>query len=492
MKVQFRGARVNHRKGLTNLRGLVLSGLLCAVALGGSSSAQEIYYADRFNGAILRSALDGLGMETVLQGLSIPDDIAIDPLGRRIYFTTDFGSIHRAYLDSDVTEELLSGSLLGAANDIAVDSLQAKLYYMEFRLGENARIRRMNLDGSGAETVFGLPIQYPRTMVILPIQEKVYWIDPGVTIYGGIRSVSMNGSGEHQIVAAPQPLFPSGGECKWVTMAVSESLGKIFYFGCGQFYSADLDGSNPLQILEFQQGSPLWTYGKAGPISIDEAGGKLYFSADPDGDNPFGPLPEGLYRCNFDGSSFEYVTALNGLEPRCIDGTADQPSSIPTPLAEKIGSRYLAVTPAPGKNPVALKVVAPANQFVQADGTLGTTPISQLPSQWGTVYVRDAQIVPSLDCEVRTIYMNGPIELPSDPGMVRTGVWGDTKEPGNGIVNLDDILEVLVDFGTACSACPDVLGSDLVGINGLPDGVVTLDDILAVLVSFAGHGYPNP
>lgn len=161
------------------------------------------------------------------------------------------------------------------------------------------------------------------------------------------------------------------------------------------------------------------------------------------------------------------------------------PDECPDVVAAAAGSRYVAVT-VTGDDPVSI-MISPLNQtlyprFVNADGYLTDEPVFRTPSEWGTVFVGDKDIVPS------TFYV---VTIDSTHwtavSTTTTFRWGDVNN-SNG-VNLDDILCVLSAFGGAGGSC-GFYGADLMGF--IPDRLINLDDILAVLSAFGGAAYPGP
>jgi hypothetical protein len=154
----------------------------------------------------------------------------------------------------------------------------------------------------------------------------------------------------------------------------------------------------------------------------------------------------------------------------------------PTAVAE--GCRYLYVTPAPGQAAIALVVsgdpgdpsVSCLSKYIQADGSLGATPVYQTPATWGTVLVKDEAIRPSTTYLVQADCGG----VPGDPTMVTTWVWGDAND--NGVVNLDDILRVLDGFQLVFIPPATLERVDLLGCT--PNQAINLDDILAVLDAF--------
>lgn len=160
-----------------------------------------------------------------------------------------------------------------------------------------------------------------------------------------------------------------------------------------------------------------------------------------------------------------------------------------------VGSRYVAVTPADGPNPVSIlftgdsadSSVSCISLYVQANGALGTTPFTQTPAQWGTIYVRDTELRPGKKYTVCTGCVTGFSAKVS----ITMWRWGDGDNSGT--VTLDDILCVLKgfagDFNTPPSFCTKY-STDLNGPGCVPDFNITLDDILQVLGAFSGATSP--
>ncbi len=182
----------------------------------------------------------------------------------------------------------------------------------------------------------------------------------------------------------------------------------------------------------------------------------------------------------------------------------------PPPLVEPVGSRYLAITPQPWDNDVALAVIGflclpfgvpqpcpgvacpvvdCVGQYVQADGVLGPTPYYQSVEDWGTVYARGAEIVPD------ALYTARAVDPQSGAGaavaLAKTYKWGDTDE--NCVVNMVDIQCVLNAFKGIFTTTCTRQSADLTataGPCGPPDTVINIMDIVAVLDAFQGVPFP--
>ena len=165
----------------------------------------------------------------------------------------------------------------------------------------------------------------------------------------------------------------------------------------------------------------------------------------------------------------------------------------PTVVAE--GARYLAVTPPPGENPIALRVsgdklddrIFCVSAYVQADGRLGSEPVFQTPTAWGLLHVTGEQIIPNASYQVQTECGKELDLKPSDAATATTWHWGDVD--GSGAADEEDVLLVLAasegvfEFVTRFNV--DQAGCE-------PDGVIDADDILFVLAATQDASFPCP
>jgi hypothetical protein len=93
------------------------------------------------------------------------------------------------------------------ANDLAVDTSEGKLYWFdEESIGDPADIKRANLDGSNVETLLtvgGSQAATPRGIAIDPENDKLYWTESGFCgdpASGRIRRANMDGTGAETVV----------------------------------------------------------------------------------------------------------------------------------------------------------------------------------------------------------------------------------------------------------------------------------------------------
>ncbi len=182
----------------------------------------------------------------------------------------------------------------------------------------------------------------------------------------------------------------------------------------------------------------------------------------------------------------------------------------PPPMVGSAGSRYLAITPQPWDNDVALAVVGfpcvpwwgpqpcPGVEcpivdcvwlYVQADGVLGPIPYYQSVDDWGTVYARGAEIVPD------ALYTAKAVDPQYGAGaamhIAKTFKWGDTNR--DCAVNSIDILCFVNAFeGSYTAACTRQRADQIATLDrcGPPDGVINISDLVAIYDAFGGMPFP--
>ncbi len=239
----------------------------------------KMYWTDS-NGAIGRANLDGSGVETLVTGLSGPRRIALDPAGGKMYWTElGSGLLQRANFDGSEIETLVTG-LRNATNGggIALDLVAGKVYWGDLVSSfpvDNYYIHRANLDGSDRERflfvgnfAFGGAIG----MAIDAQDGKLYWTDgphtsappPKAERRSHIQRINLDGTGVETILDARNRRFQGA--------TVDPVAGKIYWTetttGIAGIRRANLDGDR----------EELLVAGIYQDIAVDSAGGKMYWA----------------------------------------------------------------------------------------------------------------------------------------------------------------------------------------------------------------------
>ena len=217
---------------------------------------------------IRRADLDGSNIEDLVSISFAPWGIAIDGVGKKMYWTDrDRLRIERADLDGSSAEVLVAG--LRDPKGIAIDRVGKKIYWIDGK-----RIQRADLDGSNVEVlVEGLEISVkglyePDGIAIDGIRGKIYWIDGK-----RIQRADLDGSNAEVVVAS---------SARRVTgIAIDGVKGKIYWGHSNTIQRADLDGSNVETFISGGQhfNDPFNDPGHPVDIAVDVVGRKLHWTA---------------------------------------------------------------------------------------------------------------------------------------------------------------------------------------------------------------------
>jgi len=107
-------------------------------------------------------------------GLSVPDGLAIDWINSKLYWT-DAGTntLEQSDLNGNFRRILLNDT--DEPRAIALNPMNNTLYMTDW--GTSPRIEKMNLDGSGRETIVTQNLMWPNTVTIDFTEPALYWAD---------------------------------------------------------------------------------------------------------------------------------------------------------------------------------------------------------------------------------------------------------------------------------------------------------------------------
>ena len=132
---------------------------------------------------------DGTSLGSIsLTSGQTPDDIAVDPTSRKVYWTDIYGGITRANYDGTSQEPLVPAGALGTGSaGIALDLSAGKMY---LSYPNSDTITRRNLGGTGVETVLSLgATEHPIGLELYA--GRMYWCDND---NGRLRSATTGGA----------------------------------------------------------------------------------------------------------------------------------------------------------------------------------------------------------------------------------------------------------------------------------------------------------
>ena len=198
----------------------------------------KIYWTEKSGnrkGKIRRANLDGRNVELVKDLTSVPLDIALDTVNRKIYLTNAWGKVQRLNFNgSNFQPNLIKG--LSMPKSLALDVSGGKIYWIE-QIGNRAgKIRRANLDGTNVQLVKSIT-SAPRGITVDNVNGKIYLTNA----YGKVQRLNLNGSNF-------QPNLITGLESP-EGIAVDTVNRKLYWVENGSIRRANLNGKNIENIV---------------------------------------------------------------------------------------------------------------------------------------------------------------------------------------------------------------------------------------------------
>jgi hypothetical protein len=212
--------------------------------------------------ALRRINLYGEQREDLIPRMSPTDaliSVAVDPLGvgssgvPKVYFgEMDTGWIRRANLNGTGVETIAQGGVAAYVRplDIDVDSAGGRLFWASY-IDNTARQRGIvgsQLDGSGkavlADNVPAIALSYN------PSDDMLYWLTSDSNQTGGFNGAieRMNSHGGPIQTLVSLTNVPS----IFRSLAIDNERGKLYWSDSRGIFSAGLDGSNVMKILDIQ------------------------------------------------------------------------------------------------------------------------------------------------------------------------------------------------------------------------------------------------
>ncbi len=207
----------------------------------------KIYWADKYNGKIQRSNLDGTNIEDLVnRGLFSPTGIALDLVNKNIYWT-EFGnnsgssllgvsSIKKSNLDGTNVQTIISNLVIPGS--ISLDIPNKKLYYTEQGL---TGIYKANFDGTSIEKVILTRNPYIVEHIALDLEnKKVYWSEGGI-VNAIIRA---NLDGTQPDTFAKRPFVRVGG----ISLDITNK--RVYRIIDSVLQRVNFDGTNSIDLIK--------------------------------------------------------------------------------------------------------------------------------------------------------------------------------------------------------------------------------------------------
>lgn len=156
----------------------IQTGFTHIVGVDYDGDENRVYWSDVTNSieAIMSSRLDGSNIQIVAEaGLQMPEDLAVDWIGRNLYFT-DSGSKHVAVcsLHGDSCRALVTVRI-DMPRAIVLDPLHGLLYWTDW--GSVPQIGRAVMDGTQQVAFVNTSLMWPNGLTVDRVQQRLYWSD---------------------------------------------------------------------------------------------------------------------------------------------------------------------------------------------------------------------------------------------------------------------------------------------------------------------------
>ena len=261
----------------------------------------KLYWAEAGLLEVQRSNFDGTDHEAIATVGNPPNGVAVDPINAFVYWIECCGiansRIVRAEADGGGEVVIATGATFAFPERILVDPENQYLFFTDSAEGT---IKRANTDGSGLTTLVGPSGGHrPIALALDPVGDKVYWTEDfnGVV---GIHRMNLDGSVQEPIVTT-NVNAPHG-------LAIDADDFSMYWtdLGLDEIRRADLDGTN-VQVL-----ADSMSHGLQNPtgIAVDPNAAKLYW-----GDS----TRDAITQANLDGTGDVDIVTTGLAFPRGID-----------------------------------------------------------------------------------------------------------------------------------------------------------------------------
>lgn len=176
---------------------LPLPGFQSLTAIDMDVRSGNIFFSDTTLKKIFRSTINGTDLtEIVSTGIDVVEDIAVDWVGRNLYWT-DYGmeTIEVVTLDGNYRTVLFSENITNP-RAIELDPRDGSRYLFWSDWGQNPRIERSGLDGSGRVVLVSKDLFWPNALTIDYPTKRLYFADARMDF---IEFCSYEGTGRHKV-----------------------------------------------------------------------------------------------------------------------------------------------------------------------------------------------------------------------------------------------------------------------------------------------------
>ena len=423
-----------------------------ATSLTVDVAGDKLYWTEKTSdktGRIRRTNLDGSNVQLVKDLTSVPQGIALDGVGGKIYITNAWGKVQRLNVDgSNFEPNLITG--LDMPKRLTLDISIGKVYWTEM----SGRIRRANLDGSNIQDVAtgsGTP------MNIAVSGSNLYWTEQTGEDRGEIHFANLQGNPNVMTLHTFTGGFPVG-------IAVDTVEDKLYWTTSqGEIGSANLDGSDFRPNLVTGLTAPGTVAVAVKPKEVLTTDAVLSISPLPVTSPTIGErltlklsIAGGEAVAGYQVIVEFDTTALRYVESRTGDYLPDASFEPPVVKENRV---ELASTTVTGVG--------------RGDGTLATVTFEVLAVKASTLTLSETLLSDDQGNTFRPRVEEGEI---TEPRKQKEDVNDD------GIVNIQDLVLVASGFGKA--------GENAADVN--TDGIVNIQDLVLVAGAFGSGAAAAP
>ena len=234
-------------------------GIQSFVVFNAISEGIPIYWIESANGTLHRRT--GTTVKNLVPRVRKATNVAVDTINSKLYWTEQTnnttGKIRRANLDG--SNPRLIKSLTSGLRSLAIDPVNGKLYLTS----SSGRVRRLNVDGSNFEPNLITGLKSPKSLVLDIGGGKLYWLEQTSETTGKIQRANLDGSNVQlvrKLASVPHGLAIDPVNRK---LYLTNSRGRIQRLN---FNGSNFEG-NLIKGLASPEG-----------IAVDVAGDKLYWT----------------------------------------------------------------------------------------------------------------------------------------------------------------------------------------------------------------------
>ncbi|KAH7701212.1 very low-density lipoprotein receptor, partial [Aphelenchoides avenae] len=172
-----------------------------AVAIAWDSVSDRIFWSDIRDKRIYSATQNGTDVEVFVgQGLDITEGIAVDWVGRNLYWVdSSLNTIEVASLEKKGARAVLLHENIDQPRGLALDPRVALMFWTDW--GQHPRVERANMDGTDRAVIVNTKIYWPNTIALDYTTNRVYFADSKLDY---IDFVNYDGTGRTQVLASPK------------------------------------------------------------------------------------------------------------------------------------------------------------------------------------------------------------------------------------------------------------------------------------------------